>query len=377
MIRRELMDLPQVRVMGRIHRRTQPQPLFWAASGLDFCFTGSQLWLEVDVDYAQIGPWLSVEVNGAWISRIPLRRGRQRICLAREMTKGVSKRIRVFKDTQPMYDDPRNLVCAVALAYSDGEILSPPLSPMRIEFVGDSITSGEGTMGAALESDWSGLFFGAMPAYCRLTADRLRAEFRTISQGGWGIRCGWDNNPLHRIDRIYLTVCAAASGSAARKLGAGEPNNFEAWRADAVVVNLGTNDHTSFFQSPWTNPETGQQYQSHLGPGGDYSPEDASQIQQAVCQFLHILRQCNPQAHIVWCYGMLPGNMDRILQQSIDSFCATQKDSRCHFLRLPPNSADTMGSMEHPGPLCHQKAADVLSMYLSSILSTTTAPYEK
>ena len=46
--------------------------------------------------------------------------------------------------------------------------------------MGDSITSGEGAIGAKPEEDWVGAFFSAENHYGRLTADALGAEYRCI-----------------------------------------------------------------------------------------------------------------------------------------------------------------------------------------------------
>lgn len=61
-----------------------------------------------------------------------------------------------------------------------------PEPKYRLEFVGDSITSGEGTVGAVYEEDWISAFFSAENTYPRMVADALSAEYRVISQSGWG-----------------------------------------------------------------------------------------------------------------------------------------------------------------------------------------------
>ena len=61
-----------------------------------------------------------------------------------------------------------------------------PEPKYRLEFVGDSITSGEGTVGAIYEEDWISAFFSAENTYPRMVADALSAEYRVISQSGWG-----------------------------------------------------------------------------------------------------------------------------------------------------------------------------------------------
>ena len=68
-----------------------------------------------------------------------------------------------------------------------GAFLPLPAPQYRLEFVGDSITSGEGAIGAVPEEAWAGAFFSAENHYARLTADALGAEYRCLSQSGWGI----------------------------------------------------------------------------------------------------------------------------------------------------------------------------------------------
>ena len=67
-----LSTLPQVRVLGRC-AGTDPLTLFWTGSGIELLFTGSELWVELNADYDTMEPWVSVELDGAWISREELR----------------------------------------------------------------------------------------------------------------------------------------------------------------------------------------------------------------------------------------------------------------------------------------------------------------
>lgn len=83
-----------------------PYPLYWAGSSLEFTFTGSELHLVFDVDFSSLEPWISAELNGAPLLRMPLERGNSSVCLFRGMTPGVPKHVRVFKETQPITDDP-------------------------------------------------------------------------------------------------------------------------------------------------------------------------------------------------------------------------------------------------------------------------------
>ncbi|HCI84582.1 MAG TPA: GDSL family lipase, partial [Lachnospiraceae bacterium] len=49
------------------------------------------------------------------------------------------------------------------------EITAPPEASLTIEFVGDSITSGEGSCGAQMEEDWISPYFGVENNYARMT----------------------------------------------------------------------------------------------------------------------------------------------------------------------------------------------------------------
>ena len=251
-----LTQLPQVRALGR-HTGRDPLTLFWTASGMELEFTGSELWVDLFADYEAVEPWVSVELNGAWVARFAVNPGKSRICLFRGMTPGKAKHLRLLKDVQAMHDDPAHLLQITGLEYAGGEFLPLPEPQYRLEFVGDSITSGEGAIGAKPEEDWVGAFFSAENHYGRLTADALGAEYRCISQSGWGIVTGWDNDVRHVMPPYYTQVCGVAMGQRNAALGAQQENDFAAWKPDAVIVNLGTNDTGAFDNPPWQDPATG------------------------------------------------------------------------------------------------------------------------
>ena len=78
---------------------------------------------------------------------------RSRVTLFRGMTPGVPKHVRVLKDVQAMHDDPDHFLLIEALAFEGGTFLPLPEPAYRLEFVGNSITSGEGAIGAVCEED--------------------------------------------------------------------------------------------------------------------------------------------------------------------------------------------------------------------------------
>ena len=356
-----LWSIPNVRILGR-HSSTQPVKLRHTASGLECVFSGSELWFTIIAEFDRFEPWISIELNGAWITRMPLARGENHVCVFRGMTPGVPKRIRLLKDVQAMSDDPAHAITLVSAQYSDGAFLPLPQPLYRLEFVGDSITSGEGTIGAVQEEDWIPAFFSAMNHYARYTADALNAEYRIFSQSGWGILSGWDNDPTHRVLPHYKEVCGLARGARNATLGAGQPNDFAAWPADAVIVNLGTNDAGASHNPPWTDPVTGETYAQNT------TPEHRARLEQAVVDGLLMLRACNPQALLVWCYGMLGDELRPTLEQAVARYRRETGDDRAYFLPLPDTTSATVGARQHPGAESHRQAAAVLTEFLRNAL---------
>ena len=89
-----VVELPQVRVLGRT-TGTDVVNLFWTGSGIEFIYTGSEIQVEVNADYDAYEPWLAVELNGVQISRVPLNKGKNEVCLFRGMTVGKPKHVRI------------------------------------------------------------------------------------------------------------------------------------------------------------------------------------------------------------------------------------------------------------------------------------------
>lgn len=361
-MQQSVFALPQVRVLGRHVRTDGALTLFYTASGVECLCTGSELWLELNADYDLYEPWLSIELDGAWLSRFPVAPGRSRVCAFRGMTPGTPKHVRVLKDVQPMHDDPRHLLQITALDWEDGGFLPLPSPRCRLEFVGDSITSGEGAIGARQEEDWVPAFFSAMNHYARMTADALGAEYRLVSQSGWGILSSWDNKPDCRVLAYYDKVCGVAAGARNAALGAGQPYDFAAWPADAVIVNLGTNDVSALHNPAWTDPVTGVVFRQ------DTSPAHRAKLEQAVVDGLTMLRRCNPGAQLIWAYGMLGSELRPTLEAAVARYCRQTGDRRACFLPLPATQPGDFGARRHPGEKAHRKAAAVLTDFLRRTL---------
>ncbi|XEC97551.1 SGNH/GDSL hydrolase family protein [Paenibacillus tarimensis] len=363
-----LSDLDNVKVHGRTTGSLSPLTLFWTGSAIELNVKGSELWIEIEADYDIYEPWISVLINSVPVSRQIITAGRHWVCIFRGMNENAVKNVRVVKDVQAMSGDPGCSLQLHALRFI-GDLLPVPDKPFKIEFIGDSITSGEGAIGGKTEEDWIPMWFSAVDNYSFMTAEALNADYRVISQSGWGVLTSWDNNPHANIPDYYEQVCGVLNGAQNQALGAFEPNDFEAWQPDVVVVNLGTNDGGAFHSPEWQDEESGKTYKQRLNEDGTYNEEDLKSFGEAAERFLVKLRKYNKHAHILWAYGMLGIPMLPAIRRAVDTYMRNTGDKKVSVLQLPEMTEKTAGARSHPGKLAHEQAAKGLTRKIKVILA--------
>lgn len=364
-----LPDIDHLKVHGRTTGCLSPLTLFWTGSAVELNAQGSELWIEVEADYNSYEPWISIVINSVPVGRQMITAGRHWICVFRGMNASVAKNVRMVKDVQAMSGDSDCSLQIHAVKF-DGQFLPIALRPYKFEFIGDSITSGEGAIGSTAEQDWIPMWFSALNNYSSLTAEALNAEYRVISQSGWGVHTGWDNNPHANIPKYYEQVCGVVTGERNAALGAFQPNDFGSWQPDVVVVNLGTNDGGAFHSPEWKDPVTGEVHKQRLNNDGSYNEEDLQLFEHAAQLFLIKLRKNNPNAQLIWAYGMLGIPMMPSIYRAVDAYRKSTGDSRVSVFQLPDMTDETLGARNHPGVMAHQKAAQALTAYIKGILAS-------
>lgn len=362
-----LSEIKNLKVHGRTTGNLAPLTLFWTGSALELAAKGSELWIEVEADYEAYEPWISILVNSVPVSRQMLTAGRYWICVLRGMNGEETKNVRVVRDVQAMSGDPSCSLKIHAVKF-DGEFLPIEEKPVKIEFIGDSITSGEGTIGAKKEEDWISMWFSGVTNYTAMTAEALNADFRVVSQSGWGVMTSWDNNPNCNLPEGYEKVCGVLSGDKNKTLGALEENDFASWQPDVVVVNLGTNDCGAFYNQGWTDETTGEIYKQRINEDGTFHVEDLKAFEAAAVNFLRKLRTYNKKAHLVWAYGMMGTPLMPAISHAVETYIRSTGDTKVSVVELPDTTVETIGARQHPGALAHEKAAETLAQYIKQIL---------
>lgn len=349
---------PHIRIYGRTNR-SNPLPLYWAASGIEFCTDASDCILELDADYTALEQWIRVEVNDYQVIRMPLNRGINRITLFQGMQASGKKKVHLYKEVQPMGQESTNSLFVNKIE-CNGSLFELPPHTCRIEFIGDSITSGEGLAGNDRMQDWIASVFSNAGHYALETAKELNADFRLISQSGWGTYCSWDNQPRNTLPAIYDEVCSVYTEGRNVDAGCLKRADFDKWQPDIVVINLGTNDEGAFHNAPWTDPETGITYAQKLLEDGSFEEQSLARFIQAMYDFLVRLRERNPQAQLLWVYGMLGDALRPFMEQTIEKYREETGDQKVRFQALPDTKPEWIGARMHPGVLSHHATAQVL-----------------
>lgn len=337
-----------------------PLTLFWMASGIECAVTEAELYADIECDYKCYRPWISVWINGKRTARFAPEKGRSRICLV--PSPAPLTRIQILKESQAMAGDSAHRFCIHGFCTNSEKAVPDifmPLEPKKYVFecIGDSITCGEGLEDSVPGKAWNPAWQGTRNHFALILSQRFNADISIIAQSGWGLLCGWNNDPHCTIPPLYPFVCSLAKGAANREAGAPQAWDFSRHKTDAVIINLGSNDEYAFRAAPWEDPASGKTYKLH----GD---ADYARLKAAAKNFIGEIRRRNPEALIIWCYGMfLTGCMD-LFRSAVEEFRAENRDDKVRFIELSPMDDTTAGAQKHPGPLCHKEAADLLTAVL-------------
>lgn len=343
MLKKYLMqEIPYLRVLGRNNGYLKPVTLFWTASGIEMNVKAKEVWVKVRSEYEILEPWVDVVVDGALSQRLMVNKGEQKICLFRNMEGDKVRNVKLLRDTPAFPTDEKTLLQVLEIE-TDGEFFPLEEPKLRMEVIGDSITSGEGGSGSCEEQSWNSFCFNAVDNYAYMVAEELGAVYNCISQSGWGVFCSWEGDEQQAIPLYYEQVCGLLTGERNKELGAFEKWDFHKFQPDIVVVNLGTND----------------------GSG----TRDMEKIENAVKGFLKKIRTCNPECYILWCYGMLGEGICPTLQKAVWNYKMKSGDEHVEFVKLPDTREGEFGSRQHPGHKSHEKTAKILAEKIRRIMS--------
>lgn len=286
---------------GRTYKRSNVHWLNWSGSGFSIRFRGSSVAADFYSNAPDARNWayLKVYVDGVEQKDILLKENNQIVMLAEGLDADQEHTVEVRKRT-----NARSSTAGVGrLILMDGTILEPEAPKERlIEFIGDSLTVGymaakDGKTAAA----WSTTTEDVTRTYCPQIARAFDAQYQVVAISGRGVvrNNGGDSNVL--FPDIYRETDYFNSP--------GMPYDF-ARQPDVIVINLGTNDES---EANKDLPEL--------------------EFRQGLYDYLKELRQYNPDAQILYTYGLVRVNLSQAIEEVIQQL-QDEGDEKIHYLQL-------------------------------------------
>ncbi len=311
--------------------------LWWSGSGIRMEIACACLEIEAENPCTDHAPWMGVLVDGAPVCRFPLGQGTRRYVALAGMDGSVKHEVTILRDSQTGYDG--NDVVKLLAVYTDGVPAAAPVRKLRLEFLGDSLTVGEGCLGPESAKEWRTAWISYMLAFPTLVSEKLHAENEGLALGGWGAARRGDNDRESRIGRIYNQLCGVTPG------GEGVYHGPE---ADAVIINLGTNDGSALNNLPENE-----------------RPAMEQELEDRAVELMEMARARHPKAFILWAYGLCGHPVEPILQRAVQRR-QTAGDTRVRYLSL--TQAASNGSRFHPSRAAHRKTAEEIIGALENAL---------
>ena len=318
-------------IEGRRYVRDGRLFLNHSGASLQGVFTGESLFLDVSSEAAEKGrnAYIRVTIDGR-TRRVRLPIGEKTL---RYTLPAGKHAFEVIKLTETA-----NNTFAIGAVEADGDFEKPQDDhTLRIEFIGDSISTGFGVLAPHAVGEYKTKEQDVTKAFPYLVSRALNASYNVIAAGGWPVYKSkyadsaipdyYDNVDLVRVK---------------------EPWDFASFVPDVTVVTLGTNDHS---------------YLSELT--GDTLRAELAETKRRAVRFLRHIRDLYPETHIVLFYGFYPYPSIETVTREV---AAELGDPRLTLLSTP--SAHSLEDVRagHPGKRTHRIAAKRLTKHIKGIL---------
>ena len=334
----------RIRLMGRLDATQKPIALDWTGTGAEVLLRGSNLWARLEAPVASPVMWMIVLADGHPVTRFPVQKGCRSYPLLLGMDADKTRLVTLMKETQCMPDSPEATVLLHSFR-SDGELLPVPPRSRLIEFVGDSLTSGEGALAPNGNDEWITPWFTAWGNYPFVTAEKLNADFRILSQSGYGVCWDWQHEKSGNMSDGYEKTVGVLSGPAAEARGCTKSWTFDP-QPDIVCVRLTTNDQNGMNMKQSFNA-------------------DKETVITGCQSLLRTIRRRNPSAKIVW---ILPSSdcHPEVAAEAVTR-CLAEGMENLFTVTLPDYGPDDMGARFHPNARWNRAAGLILADKLAAL----------
>lgn len=331
------------KLVGRTYLNDDTLWTAFSGSGAEFTYTGKKLDITITGDYAStIGndenyARVAIYVNGERVIDDMLNE-KEKTYTAFESDTAKSVDVQIIKLSE----------CAMStfgikpIKIADGEKIEPAKAKdLKIEFIGDSITCGYGVDDEDKEHHFKTSTEDVTKAYAYKTAQALNADYSMVSISGYGIISGYTDDgkkkPEQTIPQYYDKLGFSYNKFADSLEVSSLEWDFDNYKPDIVVINLGTND-----MSYATNDTT------------------RAEFEEGYMAFLKQVRSHNPDAYIFCTYGVMGNTLLRNIKNVCEQYSAETGDTRVRFftLAMQDENANGIAADWHPSEKTHEICAE-------------------
>lgn len=331
------------KLVGRTYLNDDTLWTAFSGSGVEFTYTGKKL------DITVIGDYASTAGNDENYARVAIYIDGERV--VDDMLNEKEKTYTAFESDTAKSVDVQIIKlseCAMStfgikpIKIADGEKIEPAKAKdLKIEFIGDSITCGYGVDDENKEHHFKTSTEDVTKAYAYKTAKALNADYSMVSISGYGIISGYTDDgkkkPEQTIPQYYDKLGFSYNKFADNLEVASLEWDFNNYKPDIVVINLGTNDMS-------------------------YATNDATraEFEEGYIEFLKQIRSHNPDAYIFCTYGVMGNTLLKNIKNVCEQYSAQTGDERVRFftLSMQDENANGIAADWHPSEKTHEICAE-------------------
>ena len=324
----DFSDSADYLALGKTYTKEKALVLPWNDSGFSFHFYGTGFVLHFGAYPCPEVPYVRVWVDGRPSQRFAVTNGSEKI-LIDGLCEGAhtAKILRVTEGMDPI------IVKNVAITGLEPKLLNKPAErPLRLAFIGDSITCGYGVVGASTTAGYLTDEQDSSRSYAYLTAELLDAEIQLSGASGKGIVANCNG------DRADMTLRQAF----AYKDRQGGEWDHSAWIPDLTVINAGTND-------AW----------------GGVSDEEFTETAQLLMQEV---RAAFPGKPIIWCYGVMDQTKMGAVEAAVNAFNNTYGNAYYLPVDTMYGKPEEVGGGGHPNTVTSDRVSKILAAKIKEVL---------
>ena len=235
----------------------------------------------------------------------------------------------------------------------EGEVAPIPAKPLKLEFIGDSITCGYGVDEYDANSKFRTATEDFTKGYAYKTGKLLDADVRAFSISGWGIISGYTEDETPHDDQL-LPPYYEKLGYSFQKFDdrdGWQPQDcswdFTKYVPDLIIVNLGTND-ASYCKD---------------------NDERKALYTEKYAEFLGDVHRCNPSSKLLCVLGIMDDRCCDAMEKAVRIFSEKSGFTDIHTMRFTPHDGSLgYGADWHPSPATHDKSAKLLAEKIQKIM---------